>query len=167
MLRIWMGIFLSLVIACDDGGGDDVLVDMNVDVLVDMNVDVNVDRGGMDALPEIPFTGTYLDESGAEHIVGASSWTITYVGTQPSVFDYHEVSLDQQFIVAQNQAGNEYFPGLWSRFDWYFDAEEMLWFCQIAYDSASADVARAVGGADRNDMQMGCNGFAWSKLVGR
>jgi hypothetical protein len=108
--------------------------------------------------------GTYLDEFDTNHEITADTWTITYVGTNPSVFHIAEIDEAQRYLVAQNDANNEYSPNLWSRFDWFFDSSNQLYFCQIAYDQASQEEASALNTANRDDLMMGCAGFSWSKL---
>ncbi|HNC98117.1 MAG TPA: hypothetical protein PKW90_18440, partial [Myxococcota bacterium] len=67
------------------------------------------------------------------------------------------------YLVAQNDAINTYFPGLWSRFDWTMSGST-LYYCQIAYDAADAATAAAASGADPSNLSSGCNGFGWSRL---
>ena len=70
-----------------------------------------------------------------------------------------------QFAVAQNDEGNEWAGGQWSRFDWTVVGEE-VWYCQTIWDAASSDEAAATPPADGADPAMsGCGGAPWSRLV--
>jgi hypothetical protein len=79
---------------------------------------------------------------------------------------FHVGSFDNaaRFVVAQADAANEFSPGLWSRFDWTWDAGE-LYYCTAAFDAASADDALAAPASDPGDLAVGCGGFPWSRLM--
>lgn len=104
--------------------------------------------------------GTWIDGFGFEHeitddtwVSGDSSWTIV------------EVDAEGQVLFAQNDASNEFSPGLYSRFDWTFDDGGDLYYCQTAFDAASLDAAKATARANDGDLAMGCGGFGWSSLM--
>jgi len=104
--------------------------------------------------------GAYTDGYGATQHIAATTWTIV-----TSVFHLSQVDNAQSFAIAQNDCANAYFPGAWSRFDWTYDAAQSLWYCQTAYDAASAELALQTPAADAQNLDTGCGGFAWAKLT--
>lgn len=70
----------------------------------------------------------------------------------------------ERYVVAQGDGANEFSPGLWSRFDWTWDGED-LYYCTAVYDAATAEEALAAPASEPDDLAMGCNGFPWSPLV--
>ena len=67
---------------------------------------------------------------------------------------------------AQNDAANMFNPGLYSRFDWVVDGEDVF-VCQAAFDKATAQDAAAVAPSDDSDpLNGGCGGmFPWTQLL--
>ena len=113
--------------------------------------------------PEI--IGTYIDNYMANHVISATTWTQTYSGGMPSIFNIRTVDNDQDFMIAENDATNEYSPSLFSRFDW-ITVDGALWYCQTAYDAESAEAAEATPAADATDPSMsGCGMSPWSQLT--
>jgi len=104
--------------------------------------------------------GSYTDAYGTQQKITAITWTI---GT--SVFHLSQVDNTQSFAIAQNDCANAYFPGAWSRFDWTYDAAQSLWYCQTAYEAASAGQALQTPAANAQNLGAGCSGFPWSKLT--
>lgn len=103
--------------------------------------------------------GVWLDEWGTTHTITADRWEQDWGGWEVSWYS----NLDAA-IVAQNDAANAFFPGMWSRFDWYDDGVD-LWYCQTAYAAASAWEARSTPAADSGDLLGGCGGFSWTLLT--
>ena len=79
-----------------------------------------------------------------------------------SLFHVTDYSNEGSWIVAQNDEYNEYNPLLWSKFEWTWDADGELYYCQSAYDAATEEDAFAAEGADATDLSGGCGGFGWS-----
>jgi hypothetical protein len=80
-------------------------------------------------------------------------------------FAIAEYNNDEMWLVAQNAESNMYNPGLWSRFDWTWDTDNNLYYCQSVYDGPTIDDAKA-GSANPDDLMMGCGGmFPWTKLI--
>jgi hypothetical protein len=110
--------------------------------------------------------------AGAEEIFG--DWTDQYGSTysidediiDAGYGDYHTVGISGggQYIIAQNDEANGYYPCLFSRFDWYVD-DDGTYLCQRAYGEDSVEGALAVPAADRGNLVTGCNGFPWSTLT--
>lgn len=76
----------------------------------------------------LALAGTYTDAFGTTHGIDDTTWADDF-GT------YHitRYSNARRFVVAQNDANNAFFPGLWSRFDWHEDGDDR-WYCQSEYD---------------------------------
>ena len=107
----------------------------------------------------LEIAGSYVDDWGIQHEVTDATWTM-----DESVFHVSSYSNDEEFLVAQNDAGNQWNPDLWSRFDWTWDGQD-LYYCQIAYDAVTEQDAAGNTGADRSDLAAGCGGFGWSRLI--
>lgn len=107
----------------------------------------------------VPFAGEWVDGFDGLHTVTDETWTM---GT--AVFLFVDVNADNGTIIAENDPDNEYNPGAYSRFDWV-QADGETWFCQTAYDAATAADAADTPAADATDPATGgCGGFAWSRL---
>lgn len=104
--------------------------------------------------------GSYVDEFDGTHEITAETWTMSQVG----VFHIAEFDNAATFLVAQNDAGNEFDSEKWSRMDWTYDGQD-LYFCQPAYNKDTQEEAMADESADRGDLQAGCSGFPWSQLI--
>ncbi|MGC6416213.1 MAG: hypothetical protein ACON3Z_03815 [Bradymonadia bacterium] len=123
--------------------------------------------GGMEPSPmAFELTGTFTDGFG-RHEIDENTWTTTYEGSAPSVFEISTVDLETRFLVARNGDENEYNPGLWSRFDWVWSTTG-LYYCQTAYAAETEDDALAIERPDDADPSMpGTCGemFPWSSLA--
>lgn len=106
--------------------------------------------------------GEWVDDFGTEHVITESVWTQTFPGAAPYTFDIDSLGTDS--LVAQNGAGNGYFPGLWSRFDWVL-VDGDPWYCQSVFDAADAESAADAPDADRGDRDAGCGGFSFTHLA--
>ena len=107
----------------------------------------------------LEITGAWIDDWGYDHDITQDTWS-----TAGSVFHITQVDNEAMFLVAHNDPANAWSPGLWSRFDWTWDAQGELYYCQIAYDAADEETAAANTAADRADLATGCSGFGWSHL---
>ena len=67
------------------------------------------------------------------------------------------------YLIAENDAGNSYNPGLFSKFEWTMDNGD-LYYCQSAYNAATAADAMNAA-ADATDIAAGCGGFGWTGLI--
>lgn len=137
ILHIVLGLFLA---ACSDDGASD----------------AGDDEAGDGSLAII---GDYVDNFGFSHSITVDDWVID----EDSIHAIAEFDNKSMYVIAQNDEGNSFNPGLWSRFDWAWDGDQ-LHFCQSVYDGPSIDDARD-GGADASDLTTGCGGFAWSTLT--
>ena len=115
----------------------------------------------VDAPPMLSITGSYSDPYGGRHAVLPSMWTFGGFGNT-SYFHITQFSNADGFVIAQNNAHNGYYPGLWSRFDWTW-LDGGLFICQSAFAAASEADAIATTAADDTDpASAGCWGFSWS-----
>jgi len=109
---------------------------------------------------EISVVGVYEDDFGSSHSVSDDAWV-----SGDSRFEVVDFSDPGRFIIAENDDDNEYNPGLFSRFEWTYDGDD-LFYCQSVYDAESEAEARSAERADADDLSSGCGGFAWSQLMG-
>ena len=108
--------------------------------------------------PEI--AGDWVDGWGSRHSITNSDWT-----SEGSRWQFTLIENTSDFIIAQNDAANAYFPGLWSRFDWTVDPGGQLWYCQSAYDAPTEGDAFMASIPDASAPSTGgCGGFPWSSL---
>jgi zinc transport system substrate-binding protein len=102
----------------------------------------------------IHIAGDWVDEWGAEHSIDSDSWndnTITH-------YDNHEM-----WAVAQNSEDDQYYPGLWSKYDWTWESEE-LYYCQSTFGADTEADAMSAESANASDLATGCGGFPWSLM---
>lgn len=111
-----------------------------------------------------PLNGTYQDDYNTQYEMSSDQISMQFEDSNASLFDIYYVTLEQEFVIAQNGADNEFFPNVWSRFDWLTDEQGKLWYCQSAYDAISAEVA-VQSPADRSNITVsGCGDFPWTLL---
>jgi hypothetical protein len=108
----------------------------------------------------LPILGAWSDAYGGYHEIDAQRWRDDFGGWRVTVLD-----VAARFAVAQNDASNFFFPGLWSRFDWTW-YQGQAWYCQTAYAAPDETAALATTPADptRPDVS-GCGGFSWTALT--
>ena len=155
-----------LVSACgekdvDDSGDSDADADTDTDADTDADADADADSDA-DADVGLAIVGSYTDSWGGDHVISETVWA-QYGGS--SNFNIDSYDNEFGYVIAQNDAGNAYFPELWSRMDWTLVGED-LYYCSIAYDAADASAAQAAGPADADDPTTGgCGGNAWTQLI--
>jgi len=144
----------------------DTAPDTDTATAADAAADTDTDTDADTDPDPLEIIGEYDDAWGTAHLITADSWSQEYGGSV-SLFAIDSYDNDGDYLVAQNDEANDWSPGLWSRFDWT-DFSGDLYFCQTAYDAASADDALATPAADATDpTTSGCGGFSWSQLIGR
>lgn len=117
------------------------------------------------AVADLAVTGQWTDGYGDAYTIDEHTWVSDY-GT----WNITQWYAARNFLVAQNDATNSFFPGLWSRFDWATDGAGTLWYCQSAYAAAREADAVEVTEADPTDpANGGCGGaypggFPWTRL---
>lgn len=112
-------------------------------------------------LGTLEIEGDYVDQW--DNAVEITSLSITLAGM--GRYNIAEFDNDANWVVASNDAANEYFPNRWSRFDWTEQAGT-LYLCQIAYDDESLEAAKDTEAPDASDpANAGCGGFGWTVLT--
>ena len=109
----------------------------------------------------LEIAGEYSSSYGGTHLVGSSVWD---QGEIMGKFNISSWDNSSDYLVAQNDSGNEYSPDLYSRFDWTFDGTD-IYFCQTVYDAATAQDAIDATPADSEDLDAGCSENPWTKLI--
>ena len=106
--------------------------------------------------------GSWSDEWDTYYEVTAFEW-LTSSDWGSSLYHITAASNEGGWIVAQNDEYNDYSPSLWSKFQWTWDDDGALYYCQSAYDAETEADAAAVS-ADAGDLAGGCGGYGWSWL---
>lgn len=119
-----------------------------------------------DAEPQGPLAiaGTYMDQFGSPHVITQSVWDSSSGGFT-LVFNITSYSNEKQVLFADNDAGNDFNAGLYSRFVWVRSGGD-LYFCQNPFDAPSpADAVLAPPPDPGDPANSGCDAFAWSQLI--
>lgn len=146
---LYISAVLALFIGCTPEG----------DVDPDTDTDFDTDTGGQTQDP-ITITGAWADNWGGYHTIDSTVWA--WDENRYLISSYDNI---EQRIFAQNDIGNSFFGGLWSRFDWT-QIEDTYWYCHSTFDAESEAEARERTAPDASDPQeSGCGGFAWSRLI--
>ncbi len=106
--------------------------------------------------------GEYVDDYSGVHSISANQWTNTGSG-----FTVTKVDTTNDYLIALNSSANDYYPDLYSRFDWTIDGNGDLYYCQTAYDASTDTLAESTDAPDSSSPSTGgcgSNSFAWSKL---
>ena len=108
--------------------------------------------------------GEWSDGFG-DHVITDTLWTIGFEGSQPSLFAIVWYDNELDTLIAHNDEQNEFNPGQWSKFQWTYDDNDALWFCQVLFDGATQADAESAPDADPSDPGAGgCGMFPWSPL---
>jgi len=142
LILVSLTLTAGLLVACDEGTDPAVEAEEQGDLLI---------------------LGEYADNWGSYHSVTAATWTTGYA-PNAAVFHIETYSNDAEYLIAENDADNAFAAGLWSRFDWTEDGGD-LYYCQTAFDAASAADAETTEPADDGDLVEGCGGFGWTQLI--
>lgn len=112
---------------------------------------------------EIAIAGAYIDNFGTPHTIEPATWTM---GAAPELSIFHLLIINnaETMAIAENDADNAFSAGLFSRFDWVWDDNENLFFCQTAYDAPTVEAAAAVEADSSDPANGGCGMFPWSAL---
>lgn len=115
--------------------------------------------GGCAAEP-LEIIGTYTDQYDSTHTITAAEWNDGY-----SLFEILYYSNDNDWLIAQNDAGNDYYADLYSRFNWTTYLSD-LYYCQATFAEASAADAQAAAAPDATDPTAleSCGTFNWTRL---
>ena len=105
-------------------------------------------------------SGDFVDSAGAPHSINPFTWA---VGTAPLLFHVVEYNNDEDYALAQNDAGNQSDPGLYSKLEWTTNPDGDWLYCHAISNAPSIDEAKG-SSADRNDLLTGCNTAPWTGL---
>jgi hypothetical protein len=118
--------------------------------------------------PEI--AALYVDNFAGWHSVGGEAW-LDFANGDQLIFHVCSIDNNKNFLVAQNDPGNDYNPLKFSRFEWY-GSNGTLYYCQQVFDAASAVDAADLNKTppadttDANDKGCGAGGKSpWSQLI--
>ncbi len=122
-----------------------------------------VHHEGAESAPPPQLIGAFEDDYGIEHVISEQEWQ-QRPDTRYRVVRWH---VDDQYLIAQNDADNPGDAGKWTRIDW-MRLSDMLpyeWaFCLSAYAAASAEEAERTDVARRDTPKTGCNGYPYSRM---
>lgn len=107
--------------------------------------------------------GDFADDYGSDFTI-TDSLFFQKPGSRYHILKWN---VDEQYILAQNDAANPYDPLLYTRIDWmrFENMDPYTWgFCISAYKKTSLDSAEAVQIADRSAPKTGCNGLPFSRM---
>jgi len=156
------GVLAAFAAGCGNDSGSTGDPSGSPDILIDKD-SVDTDTGQELPAAPIEIAGNWVDDFGGTHEITDDTWTMGEA--MSGVFHISRFENEANWLVAHNDANNDFSPSLWSRFDWTW-FNEVLYFCQSSFDSESEEQAMAVGAADPMDPTTGgCGGFAWSKLA--
>lgn len=115
-----------------------------------------------ECLPDL-MIGTFEDDYGVTYRIDQTSWRMG----SDYLFAIKKCFPSNQYLIAQNHAGNPDGARLWSRIDWILLTDQGVYkwaFCLSAYDAESAVEAESAEIADRLNPKEGCNGFPFSRM---
>ena len=108
--------------------------------------------------------GTYTDNTGSEHVITSSHWTIDYGPLEPYSYYISQYNNDEQTVIAENAPQNGApEAGAWSRFDWTVNSDG-LWVCQTTNTATTEAEAMTTPSADVSDIADGCRPYGWLQL---
>lgn len=126
-------------------------------------------EAGSDSTGEagLSIAGTWFEEfapgEGITHVIDETRWD-QLADFGDAIFHVEAYDEAAQWVVAQGDAANEFSPELYSRFDWTWDGAD-LYYCTAVFDAATAADAMAAPASDPSDLDAGCGGFPWSRLM--
>ena len=140
------------------GDGD---ADTDSDSDSDSDTDGDTDADGLE------IKGTWTTSFGDTHIVEEEKWSEsgeTEEGTFLSIFHIQHYSNDDNYVVMENDGGNDFDAGLWSRFHWAWVGSS-LYYCPISFSEQSESAAMTLESPDSSDpVNGGCLDLGWIPL---
>jgi len=112
---------------------------------------------------DLEISGVWHDDYGARHDIDSTEWLMEGPGYS-SAFYVDTYDNMTNYLVAQNSPDNDWYPGLWSRFDWTEPDETGWYYCQTVYNAPTAEEAESAEPADSSDLDGGCGGFPWTHM---
>ncbi len=107
--------------------------------------------------------GEFMDDYGIKYSINDTIWI-----QKPSMkFNIIKWNVEEQYVLAQNDAANKTEPGLYTRID-FIKFENMApyeWgFCLSEYKAATLEDALNAKNVDRENPRKGCNGYPFSRM---
>jgi len=131
----------------------------------DTDPDTDTTDTDTDIGTDLAINGTYTDNFGSDHTITNALWTMAFGSYPASYFGITVYDNAERYVIAENDAANSYYGGLFSRFDWYVDDDDGIWFCQTTFTATTEAEALATPRADDSDpANAGCSGFTWTHL---
>ena len=128
----------------------------------DADTDSDTDADGLEV------KGTWTTSFGDTHVVEEDKWTEsgeTGEGTFLSIFHVEDYFNDDNYVVMQNDADNNFDAELWSRFHWAWVGSN-LYYCPISFSEESLSAAMALESPDDSDpVNDGCEDLGWIPLL--
>ncbi len=124
-------------------------------------------ESGSSGAAGLEIAGTWFEEfapgEGITHNIDETQWEqLASFGNATFHVDGYDNA--ERWLVAQGDASNEFYPELYSRFDWTWDGDA-LFYCTAVFDAATGEDAQSAPASDPDDLDMGCGGFPWSALL--
>jgi len=111
----------------------------------------------------VPIRGLWGDDYGTAHTIDEWSWSMISKWGD-SLFHVSQADIDSSWLVAENDKANSHSASQWSKFDWTWDGDGTLYYCQSSFDAGSEADAVKADSADAADLKAGCAGWSWTAL---
>lgn len=152
-------LLVAPVLGCDDDPAGDSGAEASTDD--PSSTGEPAESSGDDSPLEI--VGDWVDDYGGQHQITNTAWIY-----DTGEFGVVTTNLMRHDNEAQWVAGEDAgMPGTFVRFDWAYDDEGTLYYCNTVYDATSLDAAIEAPLADATDpASTGCGGmFPWTMLT--
>ena len=140
--------------------------------------------GGLCVLFALTLTGCDGgdDSAGSTHAAGTqfelvASWTNNFDGVETISADTWDTGFpvvaissfdnDENWVVVQSPADDEYTPNQYSKIVWTDLEGDLVYYCTVSFGLVTLEEAEASpDGSDASaPLDGGCNGFAWTQLT--
>lgn len=155
-------------VGTDADAATDAPSDTSLDAVTDATVDATPDASdaALDTVPDVEqgplaVIGDYDDGFGGFVRVTDTFVAYSWYGNDITVSAYDNAA---GWLVGQNSPDDPWSPNLWSHIEWIAGDATVFW-CQTEFGAETEEDALAAGGADREDLETGCAGFPWSRLL--
>lgn len=134
--------------------------DTDADTDADADSGADTDAGKY----EIAIGGNWVDSLGIGNRITDDSWTWTYPGHPDTIFDITQFENDPGLCIVHDTEPNDAGDKLWGRFDWTW-VDGAPHYCHAVGEVADEDAAMSAPPPDREDLNSGCGGFEWWRLM--
>ena len=101
--------------------------------------------------------GDWEDAFGDLHSITQQEWI-----NPTGVFNITQFDNDAGWLIAQNDAGNPFNAGKYSKFEWLDDNQGQSFFCQSVFEANTEGEAATIS-ADRDNLETGCREMGWKR----